>query len=162
MAVQDGPSFAALAGLLGRADWALDTKLMTLAGRQQHATRIESAISAWTLQHSPEHAAQVLQAAGILAAPLLHAEHLPQDAHLVEAGFFIDLDRALSGPQRQGGLAIRQNGARLGAHTPAPLLGEHSQAVLQAHVAVGPDQFAALVQAGVVSFSPKPARNLVS
>ena len=162
LAVQDGPAFAALAALLGRADWAADAAMMSLAGRQQHAAQIEAALSAWTVQHSPEHAAQVLQAAGILAAPLLHAEHLPQDAHLIESGFFIDLDRAVSGPQRQGGLAIRQDGLRLGARSPAPLLGEHSQAVLQAHASVGPDQFAALVQAGVVSFSPKPARNLVA
>ena len=162
VAVQDGPAFAALAALLGRADWAADAALMTLAGRQQQAAQIEAAISAWTLQHSPERAAQALQAAGILAAPLLHAEHLPQDTHLVASDFFIDLNRAVSGPQRQGGLAIRQGGQRLGARSPAPLLGEHSQAVLQAHASVGPDQFAALVQAGVVSFLPKPARNLVS
>ena len=162
VAVQDGPAFAALAGLLGRADWAADAAMMSLAGRQQHAAQIEAAISAWTVQHSPEHAAQVLQAAGILAAPLLHAEHLAQDAHLVEAGFFIDLDRAVSGPQRQGGLAIRQDDQRLGARSPAPLLGEHSQAVLQQHAAIDPAQFEALVAKGVVSFSPKPARNLVA
>ena len=88
LAVQDETAFAALAGLLGRADWAADAGLMQLTGRQQHAAQIEAAISAWTVQHSPAHAAQVLQAAGILAAPLLHADHLPQDTHLVEAGFF--------------------------------------------------------------------------
>ena len=65
-------------------------------------------------------------------------------------------------PQRQGGLAIQQDGQRLGARSPAPLLGEHSQAVLQQHAAIGPAQFAALLAAGVVSFSPKPARNLVA
>jgi crotonobetainyl-CoA:carnitine CoA-transferase CaiB-like acyl-CoA transferase len=161
LAVQDGTAFAALAGVLGRADWAADASLLTLAGRQQHAVQIEAAISVWTQQHSPEHAAQVLQAAGVLASPLLHAQHLAQDAHLLAADFFIDLDRAVSGPQRQGGLAIRQGGQRLGARTPAPLLGEHSQAVLQAHASVGPDQFAALVRDGIVSFSPKPVRNLV-
>ena len=170
VAVQDDAAFAALAGLLGRADcsagcaagWADDTGLRTLAGRQQHAAEIDAAISRWTRQHSPGHAAQLLQAAGIVAAPLLHAEHLPQDAHLIAAGYFIDLDRAVSGPQRQGGLAIQQDGQRLGARSPAPLLGEHSQAVLQQHVAIGPAQFEALLAAGVVSFSPKPARNLVA
>ena len=115
LAVPDGPAFAALAGLLGRPDWAADPGLMSLAGRQQHAAEIEAAIGAWTKQHSPEHAARVLQAAGILASPLLHAEQLPLDAHLVEAGFFIDLDRAVLGAQRQDGLAIRQDGWRLAA-----------------------------------------------
>lgn len=67
----------------------------------------------------------------------------------------------MSGPQRQIGSAIRQNGRRLGARSPAPLLGEHSQAALLAHAGIGPARFSALVEEGVIGLSPKPARNLV-
>ena len=68
----------------------------------------------------------------------------------------------MSGPQRQGGLAIVQDGQRLGARQPAPLLGEHSGLVLQRHVGLTPTQFDALVRDGVVSLSPKPERNLLA
>ena len=70
--------------------------------------------------------------------------------------------RAISGPQRQCGLAILQNGQRLGAHQPAPLLGEHSQAVLQRHIGLSVAQYETLVADGVISLHPKPARNLVA
>ena len=161
VAVDNGASFRALAQLLGRADWAADPALQTLAGRQAQENQIDAAIATWSQQHSPAQAASVLQGAGVLAAGLLHAEHLGNQPHLAEADFYIDVERAVSGPQRQCGLAIMQNGQRLGAHQPAPLLGEHSWPVLQRHIGLSAAQYDALVADGVISLSPKPARNLV-
>ena len=161
VAIDSDAAFAALAGVLGHPDWAADPALRGLAGRQAHEDAIDAAISAWSRQHAPEQAAAQLQAAGVMAAGLAHAEDLAGNAHLASAGFFIDLERAVSGPQRQGGLAIVQNGQRLGARQPAPLLGEHSGPVLQRHARVTPAQFEALLAEGVVSLSPKPERNLL-
>ncbi len=161
LVIDSGAAFSALAKLLGRDDWAADPALQTLAGRQAQEDNIDAAIAAWSQQHSAEHAAALLQAAGVAAAPLLHADQMAQQPHLADADFYIDVDRALSGPQRQCGIAIVQNGQRLGARAPAPLLGEHTQAVLQQHLGLGPDQFAALLASGVVSLVPKPEHNLV-
>ena len=161
VAIHNGTSFSALAQLLGRADWADDPALQTLAGRQAQEDQIDTAIAAWSQQHSPAQAATLLQGAGVAAAGLLHAEHLGAQAYLEEADFYIDVVRAVSGPQRQCGLAILQNGQRLGAHQPAPLLGEHSWPVLQRHIGLTAAQFETLVADGVISLSPKPARNLV-
>ncbi len=162
VAVDSGPAFAALARLLGRADWAADATLQTLAGRQAQEDAIDAAIAAWSRLHTPEVAASLLQDAGVLAAGLLHAEHLGDQPHLAAADFYIDVVRELSGPQRQCGLAILQNGQRLGARSPAPLLGEHSWPVLQRHAGLTAAQFDALLADGVVSLAPKPARNLVA
>ena len=162
VAVDSGQAFAALARLLGRADWAADATLQTLAGRQAQEDAIDAAIAAWSRLHTPEVAASLLQDAGVLAAGLLHAEHLGDQPHLAAADFYIDVVRELSGPQRQCGLAILQNGQRLGARSPAPLLGEHSWPVLQRHAGLTAAQFDALLADGVVSLAPKPARNLVA
>ncbi len=162
VAIDSDAAFAALAGLLGRPDWATDPALRGLAGRQAHEDAIDAAISAWSRQHPPEQAAAQLQAAGVMAAPLVHAEDLASNAHLTSADCFIDLVRAVSGPQRQGGLAIVQDGQRLGARQPAPLLGEHSGPVLQRHAGVSAAQFDTLVQGGVIGLSPKPERNLLA
>jgi crotonobetainyl-CoA:carnitine CoA-transferase CaiB-like acyl-CoA transferase len=161
LAVDSGPAFGALCRLIGRPDWAADAALQTLAGRQAHEDAIDAAIAAWSHRHSPDQAAALLQAAGVMAAGLLHAEDLGRQPHLAAADFYIDLVRAVSGPQRQCGLAIRQNGRRLGARSPAPLLGEHSQAVLARHAGVGSAAFEALLAQGIVSLVPRPARNLV-
>ena len=161
VAIDSDAAFAALARVLGHPDWAADPALRGLAGRQAHEDAIDAAISAWSRQHPPEQAAARLQAAGVMAAGLAHAEDLAGNAHLASAGYFIDLERAVSGPQRQGGLAIVQDGHRLGARQPAPLLGEHSGPVLQRHAGLTPAQFEALLAEGVVSLSPKPERNLL-
>ncbi len=96
------------------------------------------------------------------AAELLHCDALGADEHLAAVDFFIDLERALSGPQRQCGTAIRQGGRRLGARSPAPLLGEHTADVLHQRLALSPAAVQALVVQGVVQFAPRPARNLVA
>jgi crotonobetainyl-CoA:carnitine CoA-transferase CaiB-like acyl-CoA transferase len=162
VSVDSADAFAALARVIGRADWADDATLCTLAGRQAQEDAIDGAIATWSRPLGAEAAAAQLQAAGVAAAALLHAEDLGQQPHLAAVDFYIDVDRAVSGPQRQCGLAIRQNGRRLGAHSPAPLLGEHSQAVLQRHAGVTPAAFDALVQQGIVSLAPRPERNLLT
>ena len=161
VAIDSDAAFAALGRVLGRPDWATDPTLRGLAGRQAHEDAIDAAISAWSRPLPPEQAAARLQAAGVMAAGLAHTEDLADNAHLVRADFFIDLERAVSGPQRQGGLAIVQDGQRLGARQPAPLLGEHSGPVLQRHAGLTTAQFEALLVEGVVSLSPKPERNLL-
>lgn len=166
VAVDGADAFAALARVIGRPDWAEGpdeaTALRTLAGRQARADEIDAAITAWSRRHAAADAADALQAAGVAAAPLLHAEELAGDAHLASADFFIDLQRAVSGPQRQAGVAVRQQGRRLGARQPAPLLGEHSWPVLQRHAGLTRAHYDALVRQGVISLQPRPERNLVS
>ena len=161
VSVDSVAGFSALAHAIGQYAWADDPLLQTLAGRQAQEDTIDAAIASWSRQHTPEQAAVLLQAAGVAAAPLVHADTLANDAHLIAADYFIDLQRAVSGPQRQGGLAIRQAGQRLGARQAAPLLGEHSWPVLQRHAGLSRTQFDALVEQGVISLSPKPERNLL-
>ncbi len=162
VSVDSADAFSALARTIGRPDWADDAALHTLAGRQAQADAIDAAIASWSQQHGAEAAAAQLQDNGVAAAALLHAEHLGEQPHLAAVDFYIDVDRAVSGPQRQCGLAIRQNGHRLGARSPAPLLGEHSAAVLQRHAGVTRAAFDALVQQGIVGLAPRPERNLLT
>jgi len=162
VSVQTDAAFAALTRLLGRQEWLTDPALHSAAGRQQQAASLEGAIADWARTQSAEAAAHALQRAGVAAAPLLKAEQLPDLTHFKDTGFYIDLVREVSGPQRQLGLAIVQDGERLGNRSPAPLLGEHSQAVLGEHAGVDAAGFEKLLADGVVSYAPTPSRNLVA
>jgi crotonobetainyl-CoA:carnitine CoA-transferase CaiB-like acyl-CoA transferase len=162
LSVQDDAAFRALAGVLQQADWLQDPTLANAAGRRAQADRLEPVIARWVSARHPMAAAAELQAAGVAAAPLLKAQELPALEHFAQTGFYIDLEREISGPQRQLGVAILQDGQRLGARQPAPLLGEHSQTVLARHAQVDASAFAQLLAQGVVSFAPTPSRNLVS
>lgn len=158
----DAQSFAALARLIGRAQWADDPALVTVAGRVAHRVTIDAAIAAWAARQDAAQAARALQAAGVAAAEVLHAEEVFSHPELFGPAFFIDLVREFSGPQKQAGLAIVCDGHRLGSRQPAPLLGEHSWAVLSEFAGLGRVDYDKLVQDGIISFSPAPTRNLVA
>lgn len=158
LALDDDAAFPRLAALVGRPEWASDPALATASGRRTREDALDAAIAAWSASQDRDAAAAALQAAGVAAAPLLHAQEIAGNAHLEAQGFFIDLVREFSGPQRQAGPAIRQDGRRLGARFPAPLLGEHSREVLAARAGVDAAAFDALVARDIVTFEPKSLR----
>lgn len=158
IAAPDDAAFARLAQLVGHPGWASDPSLATLAGRQAREDEIDAAIAAWSRGQPRDEAAHALQAAGLAAAPLLHAQELFGNAHLEQAGVYVDLVREFSGPQRQIGLSIVQDGRRLGSRQAAPLLGEHSREVLCARAGVSAERYEALVREDVVTFAPKALR----
>lgn len=162
LAVDSEQAFAALAGVLGRVDWAADASLKSLAGRRLKEDEIDAAIAQWAATRNAAQAADELQRAGIAAAPIAHADDLDRDPHLEQADFFIDLIREFSGPQRQAGLSIVRDGRRLGARQPAPLLGEHTWDVLSTHAGLSRARYDELVAQGVISFAPAPSRNNVA
>ena len=161
LSVQDAGAFAALGRMIGQPQWQ-ESIWQSMATRRAHEDEIDAAIAAWAAQHEPREAAARLQAVGVAAAPLLHAQELFDNAHFAAGDVYIDLQREFSGPQRQIGVSILQDGKRLGARSPAPLLGEHSREVLRDHAGVSDERFAQLLATGVVSFAPAPSRNIVA
>lgn len=71
--------------------------------------------------------------ADIPAAPLHTLESVIQDEHLADVGFFSDVDHPTEGRIRQLRTMVGPMGeASLQVSTPAPALGEHTEAVLRA------------------------------
>ncbi len=162
LTVASEADFLKLARLLERVDWVQDVSLRALSVRQCRHHELDEVITAWTQMHSPEQAARLLQRAGVAAAPVLHIEEIFAHSEYFGPGFFIDLVRDLSGPQRQASTAILCDGQRLGSLRPAPLLGEHSWEVLSEQTGLSRSAYEALVQSGVITFTPAPTRNLVA
>lgn len=158
VAVEDAAGFAALARVIGRPEWASDAALATPEGRRAREDEIDAAIGAWSSCRPGAEAAKELQTAGVAAAPLVHAQSLTEDAHLNDAGFFIEVVREFSGPQRQAASAILQDGERLAARRPAPLMGEHTREVLAERAGVSQERCEALVRDAVITFEPTGLR----
>ncbi len=162
VAVESTEMFTSLARVVGRSDWIGEAAFDSAASRRQRHDDIDAAIVAWTKKQEPHQAAAILQQAGIAAAPVLHTEEIVQNPHLIATGFFIDLIRDISGPQRQAGIAIMQDGGRLGARTAAPLLGEHSWMILEKHLGLERAAYEELVDDGVITFAPTSLRRMLS
>ena len=162
VAVPDHEAFVRLAGIVGQPQWTRDPALETLEGRLARHDEIDTAIAAWSRSRDRDESAQLLQAAGVAAAPLHHAQELFSNAHLEASGFYVDLVREFSGPQRQAGVAIVRDGRRLGARRPAPLLGEHSREVLLERAAMDEVRYERLVREDVITFEPKGLRSAMA
>lgn len=70
VAVRSDGQFAALCGLLGRAELTRDPRFGTHLARKQHEDELDGIVAAWTRRHGKWAAAEQLQAAGVPAAPV--------------------------------------------------------------------------------------------
>lgn len=148
VSVRDDADWRALAPFLGLAD---DPRFATRDGRVAHADLLDAAVSAWMATRTPDAAMQVLQDAGVPAAAMLRVGELPDFAYYRERGFFRTethpyLDEEFVAERRHAASAALQDAdAR-----PAPLAGEHSEAVVADWLAMPADRRAALIEAGVL------------
>jgi crotonobetainyl-CoA:carnitine CoA-transferase CaiB-like acyl-CoA transferase len=159
--VASAKGFSELAKLVGRPDLAKDDTLLSDAGRQSRHDEIDVAINKWAGSKSPHECAQALQDIGIAAVEVLNIADLLDHRHMKFSELFIDIDRELSGKQRQMGAPFFLDGKRVNSLSAAPLLGQHTFDVLTRNTGVTAARFEELVASGVISFAPKPVRNLV-
>ncbi len=154
IAVDSDAAWRRLAETVGRPDLAS----LSLEARRERAGEIDEAIAAWTRGRPPLEAADLLQAEGVIAAPILRPEETLEDPHLSARGVYLDLDRPHVGRQRQFSLPILEDGRRAPSRGPAPLLGGDTEAILARIHGLDAAGFRSLVEAGVVSLHPTSLR----
>ena len=74
--------------LLKRSDWAAQaTDLQTVEGRLAHQDELDAGVADWSTRLDHYAAADLLQAAGVAAAPVLEGRELIDDPQLNARGF---------------------------------------------------------------------------
>jgi crotonobetainyl-CoA:carnitine CoA-transferase CaiB-like acyl-CoA transferase len=125
---------------------ALDTPV----ARRAASAAIDDLLGSWLADRSSTEAMEILQAAGVPAARMLRVADLPDFDYYRERGLF----RAEGHPYLQEAVVAERwaskRSDRLEAPaSPAPLMGEHSVAVVRDWLGDGPDT-SALIAAGVL------------
>jgi crotonobetainyl-CoA:carnitine CoA-transferase CaiB-like acyl-CoA transferase len=131
------PHWRSVAELVGREDLRDDLSLAGSSGRVARIDEIDTAVGAWTGQHTSAEVSAALQQAGVPASPVrsiaqLVAEELTRSAPMIQRS-----EGAEHEPTYTLGAAVR-----LANHPPRPAgavpsLGEHTDAVLEALRAAG-------------------------
>lgn len=140
-------SLCACMGMPGLAD---DERYSTYEGRAAHEAELDEIVAAWTRQKGQYEAVELLQAAGVPAAPCLNSEGVYKNPHFQDRGIFVPVehrdlgtDYALAPPWRF-------------AETPAsfergvPLLGEHTSQVLKNVLGMGEREIRDLAESRVI------------
>ena len=129
--VKSDAEWVAFCKAIGRALLANDERFADSMSRSQNQDELDKLIEEWTVENDKYEVMNILQKAGIAAAPVMDGiDHL-NDPHLNERGTYQKIDREVSGTHR---LPIPTSPMRfskcpIAIRRPAPTLGEHNEYV---------------------------------
>ncbi|MCX6021365.1 MAG: CoA transferase [Chloroflexi bacterium] len=118
---------------IGSPEWTTDPKFATLLGRLQNVDELDAHVEEWTGVRSPYEVMETLQAAGVSAGVVQNAEdHLLHDPHMRHRGGVVELTHSDPeiGTRHYPSVPMRLSKTPTVPGKVAPLLGEHTDAVL--------------------------------
>jgi len=154
ISITDDAAWAALCGLLRRADLA---ELTTPQRRQQEA-ELEAVIGGWTASRNAEEVMAQLQARGVAAGVARQPFELDRDPHLTARNFWRRVDRPYIGSQWQSSSAFREGAAPHPIRRVSPTLGQDNETILSGRLGLSRETLDRLAREGVIGTIPKPRR----
>jgi crotonobetainyl-CoA:carnitine CoA-transferase CaiB-like acyl-CoA transferase len=139
---------------IGQPELAEDPRFVDNQARRANAAALDALIETWTRRHTVEEIWQVLNDAGVPAAPVYSVADIAADPHFRDRGMI----RELTGPGGVGsvlmpGVVPRFEEAPGEIRWPGPRLGQHTAAVLREHCGVSDEELARLAAQGVIGLS---------
>jgi crotonobetainyl-CoA:carnitine CoA-transferase CaiB-like acyl-CoA transferase len=117
--------------VIGREDWLADDRFATVEGRAANAAELIPAVEAVFAQRDYAEWMAVLDAAGLIYAPIPRVTEVIDDPQPRAMGAFTTIDHPQWGPFETLDTPFHVRGADIGARGPAPAVGEHTFAVLE-------------------------------
>jgi len=130
---------------LGSPEWTRDQRFATEAGRLRHAAELNAYVESWTRSRRAEDVMMHLQRAGIAAGVVANAADLcRRDPQLQARRYWIQLPTPDGEPVTLDGLPFTMSETPGRVEAPGPLLGEHTDEVLQGVLGLDNNTIAAL------------------
>ena len=148
IAVRDAKEWTALCELVDELSWA--EELADLDARRAEAARIVAVIDEWTARRPARESARLLWAAGIPAFPVFTIEDFFLHDLYHDRGVFTEVDHPLIGTEPMPGRPWRYLTSHLPPLSRAPLLGEHSHAIVTEVAGLSEDEYDELLRVGVI------------
>jgi crotonobetainyl-CoA:carnitine CoA-transferase CaiB-like acyl-CoA transferase len=146
IAVTDDDAWRALGATVGwPADPALDEAPARVAAREE----LDARLANWTKLRTKEAAAELLQANGVSAMPVMGPLDQHRDPHLLERGAIVRLHHPEVGDERHVGNPLRFSRLPQRVAQSAPLMGADTEAVLTSVLGLTPVEVEKLVADGV-------------
>jgi benzylsuccinate CoA-transferase BbsF subunit len=129
IAIATDEEWRSLCQAMGNPSWAQGEKFSDALGRLRNQEELDSLIGRWTTNHTHYEVMEMLQRAGVAAAPSLSSEELLCDPHLKERAYFIELDHAAVGKYTLLAPPWKLLDTPARVPRPAPLIGQHNHYV---------------------------------
>ena len=155
VSVASDQQWDALCEVLGRADWAADPELRTVAGRRARHDELDVGIAAWTVDQDVDVGVERLWSVGVPVGNVIAPRDVGFNPQLGDRGFFEEVNHPVVGPVRLPRFPARLSSRDVPFHLgPAPTLGQHNRDVLSGLLGLDDRQLDALEQDGVIGYSP--------
>lgn len=141
--------FAALAGVMGNPKLAAEKDFATAEARHRHKQPLDEIISAWTRYKTADAAAEVLQAAGIAAYPVVTVAGLFSDPQLAAREQWRVRNHPEMGDQAYSFPGFDLNDAPGDITGPAPCLGGDNEVVFRDLLGLAEAEFETYKERGV-------------
>ena len=138
-----------LLDVIGREDLLGDPRYDSPQARLEHETEVDAMVADWTRKHDKNEAMRIIGAAGIPAGAVLDTSELISDPSFEARGIMQTVPHPTIGPYKMASWPVRFSG-RPPAVKPAPLLGQHTDAVLGDWLGLGTDAIGALRAGNIV------------
>lgn len=139
--------FCEVAGIAGLAD---DPRYATNKARVANRAELIPQLRQATVFKTTAHWIALLEAAGVPCGPINDLQQVFADPQVQSRGLSFDLPNALGGRTPQVASPLRLSDTPVAYHSAPPLLGQHTDALLQRVLGMSEGQIAALREAGVI------------
>ena len=134
----------------GRSQWADDPRFASNQARVAHRSELIPLIRQVTVFRTTAEWVTALERAGVPCGPINDVAQVFDDPQVRHRGLKIDLPHPLAGQVPQVASPLRLSASPVSYRHAPPLLGEHSEALLQRLLGLREEQIATLRQAGVI------------
>jgi len=131
--------------------WASDPALAKLDGRRGARSVLDEHLARWTRTRRAGDLERRLQEAGVPAALVANAADLSDDPQLAHRAYFETVALPEGGTETFDGIPFRTSVAPGRVSGPGPLLGEHTDRILNDLLGLSADEIAALRGEGVIA-----------
>ena len=145
IAVDGDAEWARLCHAIDRDDLVDDARFATLTARRRNQDALRDELSAWSRQHTPIAAMQLLEAAGVRCGALHTAAEVLEDEQLAHRGFFERVDVPGAGVYPFPGAQAQLSETPLHIRRPAPRVGEDNEYLYREVLGVSDEEYAQLV-----------------
>jgi len=150
IAVGNDGQFEKLCATLGRPEWSRDERFVTNPQRVRNREALVALIHGVTVTRSTEAWIAAMEAAGVPCGPINRLDQVFADPQVQARGMRIEMAHPLAGQVPLVANPIKLSASPVRYDLPPPMLGEHTEEVLQCWLGLGPEALAELRDKKVV------------
>ena len=139
-----------LAEAMGRPELADDPRFAERPARIRNGEAFNAVVGEWTGQRTTREVFEAAQGVGCPTAPFASSREIADSPQLKSRGFFTEIDHPVAGAWPYPTAPYRFSKTPWSARRPAPLLGQHNQAVLTGRLGLTGEELTLLRANGVI------------